>query len=202
MRTTGKSKVGNAIKSMRVVLTVTILLVAFVMLYFHFSNKETDDSEDIKGSNVVEKLLSTDLENNYPTNVREVVLEFTEIQKCYYNENVSEEQLERLAKRATLLFDEELLLANPFDEYYADLKKEIKDYKKKEKTITKIIVDKNSEANTVTMPEDGTKVASIKATYYCRENANTTRTVETYILRKDEAGNWKIYGWGIMDEVK
>ncbi len=202
MRTTGKSKVGNAIKSMRVVLTVTILLVAFVMLYFHFSNKEADDNEDVKNSDVVEKLLSVDLEKNYPTNVREVVLEFTEIQKCYYNENVSEDQLERLAKRATLLFDEELLSVNPFDEYYADLKKEINSFKKKEKTITRVIVDKNSEANTVTSPEDGTKIASIKVTYYCRENANTTRIVETYILRKDEAGNWKIYGWGVMDEEK
>lgn len=199
MRTTGKKGVGSAVKSMRVVLTVTIILVVFVMLYFHFSNVEPKEKDEEKVSNVVEQLLSKDLEANYPVTVREVVMHFTEIQQCYYNENVNEEQLEKLATRARMLFDDELLAANPYDEYYADLKEEINSYKSTKKTITRVIVDKSSEVDILTLPEDGSKVASIEVAYYCKEDGNTTRTLETYVLRKDANDRWKIYGWGVME---
>ena len=31
--------------------------------------------------------------------------------------------------------------------------------------------------------------------YYIKGDAGTSRVMETYILRKDEAGRWKILGW-------
>ncbi len=199
MKTTGKKSVNSAMKSARIVLTVAIILVAFVLLYSQFSNKKPDKELENEKSKAIEKILSQDLITNYPATPREVVMYFTEIQKCYYNYNVNEEQLNQLATIARMLFDEELLKANPYDEYYQDLKLEIKAFKADDKKVSRIVLDKASDIKIVTM-EDGTKAASLKAVYYCRNDGDITKTIETYILRKDEDGKWKIYGWGIMED--
>ena len=189
----------GAVGTLRVVLSVTIILVLLVVMYAHVSNVEPKKNENETVVSKVDEIISRDIVNNYPTTVRELVTLFTEIQMCYYNEDINEEELKCLADKARLLFDEDLLAQNPYETYYDNLKQEISDYKKINKKISRVLVDKASDVNVVPMP-DGDKAASIKVTYYCKEMEGTTKTVETYILRKDDGDRWKIYGWGIIDD--
>ena len=84
-------------KKLRFMIALTVLLVLAVLLYYHFSNKTTSDntgnSDDKTVVGEVDKILSKDLDTSYPLTAREVVNLFTRIQKCYYNEDCSSEDL-------------------------------------------------------------------------------------------------------------
>ena len=187
----------------RYLVTITLLCVVGVMLFYHFTN-EDEGKEDESGNRdntvvtEVDKLLSKDLEKNYPATVREVINLFTRIQQCYYNEKCSSEELVRLSYMATALFDEELKTQNPYDEYFAELQDEVKQYQKEGKTISRVIVDKSS--NVMYSDIEGVKYASINCIYYLKTSKTTEKTIETYALRKDEEGRWRILGWKLAEE--
>jgi len=44
----------------------------------------------------VQKVLSRDMQNDYPSTVKEVAKYYTEIQRCLYNEEYTEEELAQL----------------------------------------------------------------------------------------------------------
>ena len=187
----------------RYLVTITLLCVVGVMLFYHFTNNNDDKEKETGGDDgtvvsEVDRLLSKDLENNYPSTVREVINLFTRIQKCYYNEKCSSEELVALSYMATALFDEELLKQNPYDEYFADLQEEIKQYAKENRVISRVIVDKSSDVEYSDI--EGVKYASIKCIYYLKTDSTTQKTVEEYALRKDEEGRWKILGWKLYEE--
>lgn len=173
---------------------VTIIVVLGVAWYYYDSMKK--DEESSIGDSVVDevaKVLNKDLEESYPYTAREVVQFFIRIQKCYYNEDYTDEELVKLAYKATELFDDELKSENQFDEYFEDLKEEIDAFESDGKTINRVILEKSSEVVYSTVDEQ--KYASINCTYYIKGDAGTSRVIETYILRKDESGRWKILGW-------
>lgn len=173
---------------------VTIIVVLGVAWYYYDSMKK-DEESGISDSVVdeVAKVLNKDLEESYPYTAREVVQFFIRIQKCYYNEDYTDEELVKLAYKATELFDDELKSENQFDEYFEDLKEEIDAFESDGKTINRVILEKSSEVVYSTVDEQ--KYASINCTYYIKGDAGTSRVIETYILRKDEMGRWKILGW-------
>lgn len=182
-------------KRMRWLVFVTLLMAIGVTVYYFYVNKSDGDGNagntDIVGE--VDKVLNKDLEERYPYTVREVVQFFVRIQKCYYNEEYTEEELVKLAYKATELFDTELVAGNPFDEYYGDLKEEIELYDKTGKYIYKVMLEENSEVIYSTVDEQA--YASINCIYYLKDEKGTSKVEETYILRKDENDRWKILGW-------
>ena len=187
----------------RYLVTITLLCVVGVMLFYNFSNSEESDEKESgdQDSGIVseiDKLLSKDLKTNYPLTAREVVNLFTRIQKCYYNEDCSSEELVSLSYMATELLDEELKAMNPYNEYFSDLQQEIQQYKNEGKTISRVIVDKSSEV--VYSYVDDVKYASINCIYYLKTSNSTEKTIETYALRKDEEDKWKILGWKVYEE--
>lgn len=187
-------------KRMSWLITVTILLIVGVVLFYFYTNgKKDSDNEnnpDIVGE--VDKVLNKDLDTRYPYTVKEVVQFFVRIQKCYYNEDYTEEELEKLAKKASKLFDTELVEANPFDEYFENLKNEVKAYEATGKTIYRVIIEENEDVIYSTVDEQ--KYASINCTYYLKDEDGTSCIKETYILRKDENDRWKILGWQEYEE--
>lgn len=187
-------------RRMRWLVTLTLLAVVVVVWYYMDSNKpsETDGTKSGPGVREVDKILNKDLEESYPYTAREVVQLFVRIQKCYYNDQWTEDEFVKLSYKATELFDEELLNANPFDEYYEELKTEVDQYKDENKIINRTIIDKSSEVVYSTMEDQ--KYASINCTYYLKANSGTSKVVETYILRKDENERWKILGWKEYEE--
>lgn len=169
-------------------------------------NKETEIQEDMtvdtatepQGDLIIENveiILSKDFDNYYPKTLRDVVLNFIGIQECYYNDNIESDKLEKLACQAMKLFDEKLVEVNPFDKYYAQLIKEIEQYKIEEKTIYSTILDKSSEIEYSEF--DGVKYARINCIYCLKPSKGINKVTETYTLKCDYKGNWKILGWKI-----
>lgn len=182
-------------KRMRWLVTVTLVMVAAVIAYYFYINKG-EQSGNIGNENIVgevDKVLNKDLEERYPYTVREVVQFFVRIQKCYYNEDYTEDELVKLAYKATELFDSELAGENPFDKYYENLKQEINLYKKTGKYIYKVMLAENSEVEYSTV--DNQSYASMKCIYYLKDEKGTSKVEEIYVLRKDENDRWKILGW-------
>ena len=187
-------------RRMRWLVTITLLAAVVVIWYYIDSNKPSEKT-NTKNSQIVsevDKLLNKDLEESYPYTAREVVQLFIRIQKCYYNETWNEQEFVKLAYMATELFDEELNNANSFDEYYEDLKSEVKQYDEENKIINRTIIDKSSEVVYSTVEEQ--RYASLNCTYYLKSDKGTSKVVETYILRKDENDHWKILGWKEYEE--
>lgn len=180
-------------KNIRWILTITLLLIVVVLLYYRSVNKEENQQEDTTVVQDTDKLLSKDLTESYPVTVCQVVQLFTRIQKCYYNEDCTNEEIVKLSEMATQLFDEELIANNPKEEYLSDLEEEINLYRKHNKTISRVLVGKSSDVTYSTV--DGVKYASVECIYYVKDDTNTEKTITTYILRKDENGKWKILGW-------
>lgn len=189
-------------KHVKKIVTVTLILVLCVLLYYRYANKEKERTGIEKQTEVsqVDKVLLRDLENDYPATPLEVVKFFTKIQKCYYNENNTESIVEELGNTARKLLDEELLANNPDENYLADLKGEIDSYDKGKRTIENILYDHFNYVRYVEV--DGVQCASLNCTYYIKTGKNISTITETYILRKDADGLWKIYGWDLTKNLQ
>lgn len=187
-------------KNIKKLVTITLIIVLCVVLYYRYANKEqstTGTDSDTEKLSEVEKILTKNLDEYYPATPLEVVKFFTRIQKCYYNEDNTDEVVKELGEQARKLMDEELIKNNPEDEYYEELKEEIAAYKNSRKKISNIIFDKTTDVIYSTV--DGVKTASLNCTYYIRTGERVTTTSEVYILRKDDNNRWKIHGWKLKE---
>lgn len=180
---------------------ITLIIVLCVVLYYRYANKDksgnTDTDANNDGLSEVEKILTKNLDEIYPTTPLEVVKFFTRIQKCYYNENNTDEVVKELAQQARKLMDEELIKNNPEGEYFEELNEEIDAYGNSKKKISNIIFDKTNDVVYSTV--DGVRAASLNCTYYVQSGSKITTTTEIYILRRNDAGQWKIYGWKLKE---
>ena len=99
---------------------IVVILVALVGgYYFYLSNYMKNDDETIVTE--VQDVLLRNLEDDYPPTPREVLKYYSDITKCLYNENYTEEQLEQMADKLLALYDEELAANNPREQYIQDL---------------------------------------------------------------------------------
>lgn len=183
-------------KNVKRLMTITLILVLCVILYYRYANKDSQGSGAGDGGDElseVEKVLTKDLGSYYPQTPLEVVKFFVRIQKCYYNEDNTDAVVEDLADMARSLMDEKLLEENPKEQYYEDLKKEIKEYRKQKRTISNVVYDKRADVVYYTM--DDVKMASLNCTYYIQTGSKLVTSKEKYILKRNDDGQWKIYGW-------
>ena len=182
-------------KKLKYLMTIALLLMAGVLIYSYVisKDKKVPNTEGETTVSQVSKALEKNVESNYPKTPREVVLYFTDIQKCYYNEEYSDDELVKLAYQAQKLFDEELVMENDFDEYYENLKLEIDEYKSEQKIIAKVIADRASDV--IYSEIDGINYAQLNCIYYIKRDGKTNKVVEQYALRCDNNGKWKILGW-------
>ena len=180
-------------RSIKWIITITLVLIVVVLLYYREVNKDEvyeDDTEIVRDT---DKLLSKDLEDSYPITVCQVVQLFTRIQRCYYNEECTNDEIIQLADMALEIFDEELVENNPRKEYLEELEAEINYYKDNDRIISRVIVGKSGDVTYSTV--EGVKYASVECIYYVKDDDGTEKNITTYILRKDDEGKWKILGW-------
>lgn len=180
-------------KKSRVAVTVIIAVVCvglIVGLYYYFNNYKRGSVEDMVELNEVQKIITYNLDSDYPATPRETVKLYNRIITCFYNETYTDKELEQLADQARKLFDEELIANNPRDEYFSALKADIEEYHEKSRTITNSSVCKSNEVNYQMV--DGAECAYVSATYYINEEKKYSRTNQMYVLRKDADGHWKI----------
>lgn len=89
--------------------------------------------EDTVELTEIQKLITKNLDTNYPATPREVVKYYNRILECFYDDTYTDDELESLADQARKLLDDELLENNPRDQYLSDLKADIEDYHNNQK---------------------------------------------------------------------
>lgn len=172
-----------------------VILGAFVML----SNRSEQiaEAQPLK-INAVQELLLRNLDESYPSSPKEVVKLYSEITRCYYGEEYTEEELAGLADMARELFDVELASNQTQEQYMQALVQDIASYKQENKTISSFSVSSSTDVDYYDYLGD--KWAQLYCFYSMRVGTNIIPIKEKYLLRRDQGGHWKIYGWVLVDE--
>ncbi|TGY96681.1 hypothetical protein E5329_08965 [Petralouisia muris] len=180
----------NGVKSAIIVIVCAALCLGY---YYYLTQR---DSGKETGLSEVEMIISKDLEKSYPKTAREVVKFYNRILECYYSEDYTQEQLEKMTEQARILMDEELKEINPQDLYLEAVKADISSYKDDKKMISNVTVEGSKEVEYKT--KNGRDCAYVDVSYFLKsnnKNEKSGRVSQTYILRKDEDSNWRILGF-------
>ena len=178
-------------------LVAMVFVVLFLGYYYYLTNRGGGGAQDQSELTDVERVLTDNLEMNYPPTPREVLKLYTEIQKCYYNEEFDGEELLGLAEKARALMDPGLLELNPEDLYLQNLQLDIADWHRDGKTMNVLLPDTDE---IIMSRVEGRRTAWGTVTYLIREGASVNTIKQTFILRKDEDRHWKIYSWFLKEE--
>ena len=183
-----------------------VILVFLVLLvlgyYFYLSNRsmpEKTEEISVETMTVSQKVLSRNLETNYPPSPGEVVKYFSEITECYYNEEHTDEELRDLGLKMREIYDDDLV-ANQTDEMHLSLlKSDVEEYKHNNRTISSF--SPSSSVDVETFTKDGYECAKLYCVYDINQDGLLYQTTLCFILRKDEDAHYKIYGWkAVKDE--
>ena len=181
------------------VFVIGLILVGLVLGYFFYlsarnSNKDTDD---VKISAVQEVLLRN-LEKNYPPSPREVIKYYGQITQCFYGEEYTEEEFYQLAMKIQELYDDELVANQTQEQYLQGLKWDIEQFKEQEMIVSSYSLPSSTDVEFFS--EDGYRWARLYASFTLRKGTQLGMTNEIFLLRRDDTGHWKIYGWQLEDQ--
>lgn len=181
-------------------LIVAIICIGLVVgaYYYLSSSRAGKNVENGTELTEVEKVLAKDLDKSYPMTPREVVTFYNRILGCLYNEEYTDDQLHGLSEKMRMLMDEELKEVNMEDEFFENLKKEAASFALQGKKIATTTVSDSNDVQYKTV--GGRECAYVNASYFMKEgdNGDFSRTTQCYVLRKDEAENWKILGFSLV----
>lgn len=184
---------------LRVTIIILILVFGLVGYYSYLAGRSRDAGKDPEMT-PVERVLSRDLSTDYPPTPKEVMKYYNDIMICYYQDDVTDDEIDALGVRARDLFDPDLQAINEVGSYLLRLHAEIKDYKEAGRKIANPSVA--SAANVDYYDCDGYHFARLLCTYNVSENGNSYTLRLIYLLRKDPSDKrWKIYGWDLMENV-
>lgn len=178
--------------------TKKIIVVAFIALmvlaYFYvINNRMKSIEEDVTTVSAVQELLVKDLSTNYPNTPKEVVKMYSEITRCYYAENYSEEEFIALARMGRELFDDELVANQTEESYFRALRAEVANFKQQKRVISSYSVSSSADVQYYNYRND--EWAQLVCMYSIRTGGKIEPSKQRYLLRKDEAGHWKIFGF-------
>lgn len=181
-------------KKFRVTVAVLILVVLGLGYYAYLSSKETPTpAESLTEVSEIDKLIARDLEADYPNTPRKVLDFYSQITVCFYEEGLTDENLQKLCDQSVKLFDDELLMVNPLSTFVENTKAEIEEFNAIERVVTDYVLEETSEIDFY--KEDGRECAKISVKYFLYDESGFSRTYEDFLMRKDENGRWKILGW-------
>lgn len=179
-----------------------LLAMCCVLLAYYLINQRIEKSkpEDYVPLTAVQTVLARNLTTNYPQTPKEVIKYYSEITKCFYNEECTEEELYALAMKAQELYDHDLVANKTEEQYLQDLKSEIQAFKEKDYYISSFGTSSSTDVYDFT--EDGYKFARLYCTYNIRVGTVIQPIEEIFLLRMDLEGHWKIYGWDLAENHK
>lgn len=186
----------NIVKLTVIVVILALMLVGF---YFYVSTKMKAPDEETAGTvTVMQRLLLQDLDKAYPPTPKEVVKLYSEITKCFYNEAYTEEELKQLNAQAQKLYDAELLANQPEGDSFLMLQKDIESMKKSNTTISNFAPSSSTDVEYY--DQDGYEWAKLYCVYTIRKGTKLSSSNEEFLLRRDEDGHWKIFGWQLAKD--
>ncbi len=177
-------------KTVGLIVVAAVCVTMIIAGYYYYTTQKGGSAKSAGDLTEVQKVITKNLDRDYPKTPREVVKFYSRILSCFYNADCTDEEIGALGDQARRLFDAELLENNPREQYLSALKADIADYREKSKVITGTSVCGSSEV--VERTVDGYRCAYVEAVYYINENKAPLQANQTYVLRKDEDGNWKI----------
>lgn len=179
--------------------TILLFLACLIVGYYAYLSNRTTSKEDSEAALLtkVDKVLSRNLETNYPPTPRELVKYFSEISECFYNEEYSEEKLVELADKIRLLYDDELVANQTEEDYIKQLKEDIEEFKENKRTIYSY--EPSSSIDVDPFTEDGYEWAKLYCIYSVKEGTQIKKSNTQFLLRKDSEGHYKIYGWKLAE---
>lgn len=182
-----------------VILIVVLFVSAILGLFIYVNNKPQSGSveDDVVISNV-DNVVLRNLDINYPPTPKEVLKYYSEITMCFYEENLSEADLVRLAQTARKLYDAELCADVTEEEYLASLREDILEFNSLGIVVSGYTVSSSTDVEEFVV--DGRECARLYATYRLRQGTEYIYSNEVFIMRKDENGHWKILGWELLEE--
>jgi len=187
-------------KGTKGIIILIVLIVGIVGYYYYLSNKtgKTTKEADVQMS-AVDSALLRDLTFNYPPTPKEVIKYYGELILCIYSGECSDGDLDRLAKQLMLLYDDELVENNPWNEYLLRLREDVHDYNDNGRRISSYVPAGSASVDFFT--DNGSDWARIQCTFYRKEKSSSETVSEIFLLRQDEGGKWKIYGWDLASNV-
>ena len=175
-------------------LAIGCVLLAYYLITVRIENSKPEDYVQMTK---VQEVLSRNLETNYPQTPKEVIKYYSELTKCFYNEQYSDEEFEALAMKAMELYDYELAGNKTEEQYLNDLKAEIIDFKNKDYSISSYAT--SSSTDVYDFVEDGYQFSRLYCTYNVRMGTVIQPIEEIFLLRMSLEGHWKIYGWDLAE---
>lgn len=193
-----KGSQNKNLNSNKVILIVVLLMVAVVGYYCYLVTRSNDTAAE-PDLTAVDNVLLRDMQRNYPPTPKEVIKYYNEIMKCYYNEECTQEEIDDLAMRARELYDDELVVNNPWGTYIIALTAEIDVFREKGNKLTSCSVAASTDVDY--FEEDGYSFARISCGYTVMQGKESYPSMTVYLLRKDDKGHWRIYGWDLAENV-
>lgn len=185
----------NNIKNYIILLVLALVIVgAFVFV----ANRGSTRDESAVSMSAVDEVLNRNLSKNYPATPKEVVKMYSEITRCFYAEEYTDEQLLGMAEQSRILFDDELRANQTDEQYIMNLNSVISNYKEQKRIISSFSVSNASDVEYYDFKGD--KWARLMAVYTIKTDHVFDTSKEEYLLRKDPEGHWKIFGWRVMEE--
>ncbi len=188
-----KSK-GSAKNIIAVLLLAAVIVSSFAMLANR--NKKVDVTPE--KLTAVQEVLARNLDTNYPATPKEVLKFYSEVTRCFYSEEYSEEELDRMAKLSRTMLDSELYAQQTEEDYLNDLKIDIDLFHSKNMTISSYSV--SSAADVDYYQYENADWAKLNCIFSIRIGTRIESTNEEFLLRKSEDGHWKIFGWRVAQE--
>lgn len=176
------------------IIIIVVSVAVIVGLFLFISNRlEKDDEPSDVQITAVQNILLRNMDNNYPPTPKEVLKYYSDITQCFYAGGYTEEEFIQLANRALELYDDELRANQDYDVYMDDLRAEIDSFKEKDWSISSYST--SSSTDVLEFKRDGYEWAQLYAFYNVRQSTEIVKVTEIFLMRKDENGRWKIYGW-------
>lgn len=176
-------------------LIIILILACVVFGYIFCLMSENKKAKKIVHNKEYNEIVNRNLDKNYPRTPKDLVGYYSKILKYLYSGNPSSDDVKELAGISRKLFDEELLLNQSRGQYEEDLLSELQKYKEEKRKISSYVVENNSEIEYKTFQSH--YYAFVDCAYYIKGEKTTYRTLETYTLRKDSEGKWKLLYWSL-----
>lgn len=179
---------------------VGIILVGMIVgYYFYLSNRGTVRQEEAPTKmTAVQEALNTDLVRNYPPTPKEVVKLYGKMSQCFYNESYSDEEFVLLADKIRELYDDDLVANQTQSQYIESLKWDVNQMKEQGIVISSYATSASTDVDYFS--QDGFEFARLYCSFTLRKGTTIGATNEVFLLRKDDDGHWKIFGFKLAED--
>ena len=179
---------------------IGLVLIGLVLGYFYYLSvrKGGDESDEVEISPVQEVLLRN-LDKSYPPSPREVLKYYGQLVQCFYGEEYTEEEFEQLAAKVMELYDDELAGNQTPEQYLENLRWDVDQWKEKETKVSSYSLPSSTVVDFFT--EDGYSWARLYFGMNLHKGTQLDVINAVYLLRKDDQGHWKIYGWKLEEDL-